>query len=186
MSERGRIKWETGEGDAWLIKHPPPSPSSMHNLGTEKRCRHFSVGWLYPSHTHFQFAFAVFCFNNALEEIKLSQQFEQFHFVRSNGMKTLTTWGVTTNSQTGVSEQKFLACALIISRCTVVGPTTVVLGHLSHPGDLLLWVGIRVSSRPLSVVRLHLLLNNYCVTQIFLGNYLIITFCRKTNTPDYE
>ena len=55
-------------------------------------------------------------------------------------MKTLTTWVVTTNSQTGVSEQKCLACALIISRCTVVGPTTVVLGHLSHPGDLLLWV----------------------------------------------
>ena len=118
----------------------------MHNLGTEKRCRHFSVGWLYPSDTHFQFAFAVFCFHNALEEIKLSQQFEQFHFLWSNGMKTLTTWGVTTNSQTGVSEQKCLACALIISRCTVVGPTTVVLGHLSHPGDLLLWVGIRVSS----------------------------------------
>ena len=33
------------------------------------------------------------------------------------------------------------------------------LGHLSHSGDLLLWVGVR--RRPSSVVRLHLFLKNY-------------------------
>ena len=78
----------------------------MHNLGTEKRCRHFSVSYTRPTPT-FGLLSPIFCFDNAFEEMKLNQQLEQFHFVMPNGMKTLTSWGVTTYSQTGVSEQNF-------------------------------------------------------------------------------
>ena len=67
IPKRARIIWKTVEVGGMF--EPFPALKLFYTLGTENCSRHFTVGWLYPSHTHFQFAFPIFYFDNALKKL---------------------------------------------------------------------------------------------------------------------